>query len=184
MFGSRFLSAVQVRCAAFGANVWRFFGLGRKITRHAQEHTITHQRPINVVQPTLQQPRARGSVALAVGQRSGRSVIADLRQEGSLKCLFPRPYGRTLDAVLVNTAGGITGGDVFGVAGVAGVLLEVAVTEIFLVHRRHAARCEGEGLDAGGAAAQAFVEVDAHKNGVGIFVGEGGAVFERDENIA
>ena len=96
-----------------------------------------------------------------------------------------------LDAAVVEAHlaehGGVEGrgeGDVFGVAGVAGVLLEVAVTEIFLVHRRHAARGEGERLDAGGAAAQAFVEVDAHKNGVGIFVGEGGAVFERDENIA
>ncbi|NBT33191.1 MAG: hypothetical protein EBT13_15165 [Rhodobacteraceae bacterium] len=31
MFGSRFLGASQVRCAACGANVWRFFGLDRKI---------------------------------------------------------------------------------------------------------------------------------------------------------
>lgn len=81
-----------------------------------------------MVQPTLRQPRACGSVALAVGQRSGRSVIADLRQEGSLKCLFPRPYGRTLDAVLVNTAGGITGGDVFGVAATVGAGASLTLT--------------------------------------------------------
>ncbi|MEX0350591.1 MAG: urease accessory protein UreD [Paracoccaceae bacterium] len=34
---------------------------------------------------------------------------------GSYKCVFPRPKGDALDAVLVNTAGGITGGDRFRV---------------------------------------------------------------------
>lgn len=35
---------------------------------------------------------------------------------GSLKCLFPRCNGPDLEAVLVNTAGGITGGDRFEIA--------------------------------------------------------------------
>lgn len=34
---------------------------------------------------------------------------------GSLKCLFPRRSGPALEAVLVNTAGGLTGGDSFEV---------------------------------------------------------------------
>ncbi len=42
-----------------------------------------------------------------------RSVIGDLRQSGSSKLLFPRPRGRALDVVTLNTAGGITGGDRF-----------------------------------------------------------------------
>ncbi len=43
-----------------------------------------------------------------------------LRQAGSLKCVFPRPVAKGIDAVLVNTAGGITGGDRFDVTATAG----------------------------------------------------------------
>lgn len=38
-------------------------------------------------------------------------MIGDLRQEGSLKALFPKVRGNALDAVFLNTAGGLTGGD-------------------------------------------------------------------------
>ncbi|WP_258546748.1 urease accessory protein UreD [Loktanella sp. D2R18] len=44
-------------------------------------------------------------------RRGAETVIADLRQEGSLKALFPRVRGDALDAVFLNTAGGLTGGD-------------------------------------------------------------------------
>lgn len=57
---------------------------------------------------------------LAVDLRHGVSRLSRLRQAGSLKCLFPRPTGPGLDAVLVNTAGGITGGDRFEIAVQAG----------------------------------------------------------------
>lgn len=58
------------------------------------------------------QPRARGSVRLATKARAGKSVLRDLYQAGSAKVVFPRsPAG--LQAVTVNTAGGITGGDQF-----------------------------------------------------------------------
>lgn len=66
------------------------------------------------------QPRARGAVALAVKPGGGRSRIDGLRQAGSLKCLFPRADGAGLEAVLVNTAGGITGGDRFDIDAAAG----------------------------------------------------------------
>nr|WP_235216118.1 urease accessory protein UreD [Ruegeria halocynthiae] len=46
-----------------------------------------------------------------------KSVLDGLRQSGSLKCLFPRSDGNGLDAVLLNTAGGITGGDSFRFTG-------------------------------------------------------------------
>ncbi len=59
------------------------------------------------------QPRAIGDVFLGVKSRRNRSEIEDLRQSGSLKCLFPRRTGKHLDAVLVNTAGGVTGGDAY-----------------------------------------------------------------------
>ncbi len=48
---------------------------------------------------------------------SGRgTVIRDLRQAGSLKLVFPAPRNGVLQGVLVNTAGGVTGGDRFAVA--------------------------------------------------------------------
>lgn len=59
------------------------------------------------------QPRAYGAVNLSVqgGERGTR--LKDLGQSGSLKALFPRAHGADFQAVLINTAGGITGGDSF-----------------------------------------------------------------------
>ncbi|WP_296423316.1 urease accessory protein UreD [Yoonia sp.] len=48
---------------------------------------------------------------LVAKRRGVASVIADLRQQGSLKALFPRAQGDALDVVFLNTAGGLTGGD-------------------------------------------------------------------------
>ena len=61
-----------------------------------------------------QPPRARGAVRLSVKPRDGGQGLDDLRMSGSLKLVFPRPTGAAFDAVLVNTAGGVTGGDRFG----------------------------------------------------------------------
>jgi urease accessory protein len=44
-----------------------------------------------------------------------RTVLDGLRQSGSSKCLFPRHSGKHLEAVVLNTAGGVTGGDSFAV---------------------------------------------------------------------
>lgn len=40
-------------------------------------------------------------------------MLDDLRQSGSLRVLFPRGSGPSMQAVLLNTGGGITGGDTF-----------------------------------------------------------------------
>lgn len=56
-------------------------------------------------------PRAIGELRLRSVVVGGRTRIADLRQGGSLKALFPRPQGAALDVVFLNTAGGLTGGD-------------------------------------------------------------------------
>jgi urease accessory protein len=66
------------------------------------------------------QPRARGSVVLGVKADGAHSRIEGLRQSGSLKCLFPRRDVAGIEAVLVNTSGGITGGDRFSVEAKAG----------------------------------------------------------------
>lgn len=62
------------------------------------------------------QPRAIGHVSLSVKSERGTTALENLRQSGSLRCLFPRTDSKTLEAVLVNTAGGITGGDRFQVS--------------------------------------------------------------------
>lgn len=65
------------------------------------------------LRPLQTQPRAQGAVRLSVKARDGLTAIDRLHQQGSLKVLFPRTGTRGLTAVLLNTAGGITGGDRF-----------------------------------------------------------------------
>lgn len=60
------------------------------------------------------QPRAQGAGLVSARLRAGRSVLGALHQRGSARVLLPRPAGTALEAVLLNTAGGITGGDRFG----------------------------------------------------------------------
>ncbi len=62
-------------------------------------------------------PRAEGLVTLSTKPLGAHSVLNRFRQSGSLKCLFPRVHGPALDAVLLNTAGGVTGGDRFWFTG-------------------------------------------------------------------
>jgi urease accessory protein len=54
--------------------------------------------------------RATGALRIAVKRRGTASVLADLRQEGCLKARFPRPVG-WFEAVMLNSSGGIAGGD-------------------------------------------------------------------------
>ncbi|OAN67331.1 hypothetical protein A8B83_03515 [Rhodobacteraceae bacterium EhC02] len=58
-------------------------------------------------------PRAVGTLLLQSKHRTDNatSVLGDLRHSGCLKALFPRGPADRLSAVLVNTSGGITGGD-------------------------------------------------------------------------
>ncbi len=56
--------------------------------------------------------RARGTLDLTWKRRDGDTVLDDLRQEGCLKARFPRPErGAWAGAVLLNTTGGVAGGD-------------------------------------------------------------------------
>ena len=57
---------------------------------------------------TLQ--RARGAIELVIV--SGK--LKRFYQSGSAKIFIPKTYAKTTEAVLVNTAGGLTGGDIFG----------------------------------------------------------------------
>ena len=56
--------------------------------------------------------RSRGEVRLAFARRAGATALADLYQSGCAKARLPRPEpGAAREAVLVNTAGGLTDGD-------------------------------------------------------------------------
>jgi urease accessory protein len=72
--------------------------------------------------------RAVGRVALTVATLDGRSRRARVREQGSLRVRFPHGDGEALDAVLVNTAGGIAGGDRFDIAVTVGEGARLTVT--------------------------------------------------------
>jgi len=59
--------------------------------------------------------RARGAVAFDVHLQNGATRRGGLHESGSLRVRFPSPEGDGLSAVLVNTAGGIAGGDRFDI---------------------------------------------------------------------
>nr|WP_268821733.1 urease accessory protein UreD [Octadecabacter dasysiphoniae] len=65
-------------------------------------------------------------MATKIGPRG--SVIRDLHQAGSAKLVFPRSGDDGLHAVLVNTAGGITGGDQFNLTFEASADTKLTVT--------------------------------------------------------
>jgi urease accessory protein len=72
--------------------------------------------------------RARGAVAFDVHACDGVTRRGVLHESGSLRVRFPSPEGRGLSAVLVNTAGGIAGGDRFDIAISAGAGARLTLT--------------------------------------------------------
>ncbi|SDE16392.1 urease accessory protein [Salipiger thiooxidans] len=62
--------------------------------------------------PTIAAQRARGRARLGAKARADRTAIADLHMSGSSKLLFPRAKD-ALQAVYLNSSGGVTGGDAF-----------------------------------------------------------------------
>jgi urease accessory protein len=59
--------------------------------------------------------RATGVIALAVTAEGGRTRRTRVHEAGSLRVRFPNTAGDALDAVIVNTGGGMTGGDRFSI---------------------------------------------------------------------
>lgn len=77
---------------------------------------------------SLMPPRSLGRVRLSTKPGVQGTMIDGFRQSGSYKCLFPRTSGAALEAVLVNTSGGVTGGDRFDCAVSAGVGTRTTLT--------------------------------------------------------
>lgn len=62
-------------------------------------------------------PRTQGSVRLEFARRGEETGLAVLHQSGAARARFPSPSdGRPPEAVLLNTAGGLTGGDRIDIA--------------------------------------------------------------------
>jgi urease accessory protein len=72
--------------------------------------------------------RAIGRIALAVGASAGATRRARLREEGSLRVRCPGPPAAELEAVIVNTAGGVAGGDRLSLDLTVGPAARLAVT--------------------------------------------------------
>lgn len=60
--------------------------------------------------------------------RDGRTVLDKLHQQGSTKLLFPRSYAPAMNAVMLNTGGGITGGDRFHLSADVGAGCHLVLT--------------------------------------------------------
>lgn len=64
----------------------------------------------NLTRPAMQRTRGAGECTFKV--RDGKTVLDNLRQSGSFKVRIPKtPTASVPEAVLLNTAGGLTGGD-------------------------------------------------------------------------
>jgi urease accessory protein len=72
--------------------------------------------------------RARGRIALGVAVSGDRTRRARVGEEGSLRIRFPNTTGAECEAVIVNTAGGVAGGDHFALDVQVGAGAELVVT--------------------------------------------------------
>lgn len=73
---------------------------------------ITSFAPQDWLDAAPLQPRTRGAGSISVrAGADGVTRLANLRQSGAMKLILPRVFRPDLEAVIVNTAGGVTGGD-------------------------------------------------------------------------
>jgi len=90
------------------------------------EDGVALQTPISKM-PGVQ--RARGCLSVSAGFEQTRgSHLRTLREEGSYRAIFPRPQHGNLEAVIINTAGGVTGGDQFSTTISANEKARISVT--------------------------------------------------------
>jgi urease accessory protein len=106
-------------------------------------------------------PRTEGSVRLRFARVAERTVLRDLREAGAMRTRFPRTRGgEPPEAVLLNTAGGLTGGDRVDVKVVVSAGAEVTVTSAAAEKIYRAREDETEvriGLDLGSGAHLAWL---------------------------
>ena len=111
---------------------------------------MTDGRPLHLLSqaepgaPPQNLQRARGRLHLRVKAVDGRTRLEDLHQAGCLKLRFPKVASPNSEAVLINTSGGLTGGDVldqrFTVGAGAGLCLTTQACE--RIYRASSGRAE------------------------------------------
>ena len=74
--------------------------------------------------------RARGLIELSAEKSDGVTRRVRVREEGALRLRFPRERFDRLDAVIVNVAGGMTGGDQFSIGLSAGPGARLAASTV------------------------------------------------------
>src|SRR5262245_22851619 len=88
---------------------------------HPMTATATPDRELSAI-------RARGRIDLSVEAVAGATRRQRVHESGSLRVRFPGPPSAALEAVLVNTGGGITGGDTFDIGVSVGEKARLVVT--------------------------------------------------------
>jgi urease accessory protein len=104
--------------------------------------------------------RATGRIALTVAARDGGAHRTWVHEDGSLRVRFPNVTGGALEAVIVNTGGGMTGGDRFAIdlAVGAGARLVAGTTAAEKIYRSTGADTEMDvSLTVGAGASLAWL---------------------------
>lgn len=88
---------------------------------------MTAHLPLTAAAAPRAQPRAIGSVRLSTKLTGHQTALDGLYQQGAAKVVFPRA-ARGMTAVLLNTSGGVTGGDRFDYTATAGAGSHLTIT--------------------------------------------------------
>ncbi len=80
------------------------------------------------VAPVVPMQRAKGVLRASFVGVDGRTRLSDLHESGAAKMRLPRSYDATAEPILINTAGGLTGGDHMTISLVAGLGADVVAT--------------------------------------------------------
>jgi len=88
--------------------------------------------------------RAEGRGHLAAKVQDGRTRIRELYQEGAAKIRLPDTFDSSMEAVIINTAGGLTGGDRmnWSVSAGAGTRIDVTTQACEKIYRASAGTAE------------------------------------------
>ncbi|AZO13039.1 MULTISPECIES: urease accessory protein UreD [unclassified Mesorhizobium] len=116
---------------------------------------IDDSLPRLTANPTPATQRVAGRARLFCGRAGGRTRLQRLYQDGSAKIRMPAVRGDPLEAVLINTAGGLTGGDrlAWEVKVDAGASVSITTQACEKVYRAASDRAETRvdlGVGAGG----------------------------------
>ena len=64
-----------------------------------------------MIEPNRKLQRANGTICIEIMGPENR--IKKFFQQGSYRCIFPKYFKRIKEGIVINTAGGVTGGDRF-----------------------------------------------------------------------